>query len=301
MDARTGIVVMSVMALSCNAALEKKVDVAYGPSASQKLDIWWDADNKNAPIVFLVHGGGWKSGDKTAYSNEELATLVTGMGCVLVSPNYRLMGSKENPTAFQLIQDVWTALAWVREHSSEFGADKNRIVVGGASAGSHLAACLAYGSKTAWLEGTPYAGQEKQILSSIKGYYGDSCALVLHAEQGKLNPTSHVQAMCEQFNPINEIEKGEPSAYCVNGDADPTTPLEGVAAFQKKAESVGVDCQVEVIPDGRHMTGSRVLARATGRGNDKLPERLNDPVAYAELHERLVAQFKAFVTQAVAP
>ena len=39
-------------------------DLSYGPNVRNVLDVYWDTEYKNAPIVFTIHGGGFKFGDK---------------------------------------------------------------------------------------------------------------------------------------------------------------------------------------------------------------------------------------------
>jgi acetyl esterase/lipase len=293
---RLGLVLVFCFGVSHAGEIRNMLDVPYGPSPSQKLDVWWNPENANAPIVYMVHGGGWRQGDKRSYSRENFAELITEMGCVLVSTNYRLLGNEEQPSAFEVVQDVWRGLAWARDHADEFGANKDRILVGGASAGSHLSACLAYGDKRAWLAGTPFEGREAEIRSSIRGWYGDSCALRLEGNaSGRLG--TNALAMKEQFHPVDELDAGEPPAFCVNGDADALTPLAGVLAFQKRAESVGVPCEVAVIPDGAHMIGTQILMFTSPPTKNNLPERLRDKATFAAAHERLTQQFRGFVSE----
>ena len=46
-------------------------DLSYGPHERNVLDVYWDTEYKNAPIVFTIHGGGFRFGDK-AYCNEDM-------------------------------------------------------------------------------------------------------------------------------------------------------------------------------------------------------------------------------------
>ena len=70
---------------------EVKVDknVSYGKHERNVLDVYWDTDFKNAPIVFTIHGGAFKNGSK-AYCNKDMRDVYMAKGCIVVSPNYRL-------------------------------------------------------------------------------------------------------------------------------------------------------------------------------------------------------------------
>lgn len=270
----TLVLVLIAGTVSVQAKLISETDLSYGPSELQSLDVWWDDLNQNAPIVFLVHGGGWTSGDKRAYSNQDIAELITKKGCVLVSPNYRLLGSSDDPGYFEVIQDVWYALGWMINHADRFQADNSRILVGGSSAGSYLSACLAYGNNRDWLEGTPYEGNENIIQSGIRGWYGDSNP-VDFAQVANSGNNEKLKAFSSLFVPLEQLDKGEPEAYLSNGDNDRLTPFSGVEAFMKKCKKLGIDCKVLIIPGG-HMVGTRILFNEYEELQPKFKEFLNE-------------------------
>jgi acetyl esterase/lipase len=87
-----------------------------------------------APGVILLHGGGWRGGNRGMMQGygERLAAA----GFVCVAPEYRLTG--ESPWPAQ-IHDVKAAIRWTRARSAELGIDERRIAVLGRSAGAHLA------------------------------------------------------------------------------------------------------------------------------------------------------------------
>ncbi len=95
-------------------------------------------DDRGRPLVVYVHGGGWRIGDKARV--HEKPAHYCGKGFVLASVNYRLSPEVRHPAH---VQDVAEAIAWLRSHAHEFGADPNRVVLMGHSAGAHLVALLA--------------------------------------------------------------------------------------------------------------------------------------------------------------
>ncbi|MDF2443444.1 MAG: acetyl esterase [Subtercola sp.] len=87
------------------------------------------------PVYIYFHGGGWTSGDKTTVTKYCAHQAATGM--VVVNVNYRRAGR------FQMdhqIQDAGAAVRWVRENIRTHGGDPDRVVLGGDSAGGHIAA-----------------------------------------------------------------------------------------------------------------------------------------------------------------
>lgn len=115
-------------------------NVAYGSDPMQKLDVYFPAGAKNAPVILMVHGGGWRRGDKSAsgvVTNK--VTRWVHEGYIFISVNYRLI-PRVNPV--EEARDVATALAFAQKHSAEWGADPTRFILIGHSAGAHLVCLL---------------------------------------------------------------------------------------------------------------------------------------------------------------
>jgi arylformamidase len=112
------------------------LDIAYGPTAGQKLDVF-PATSSRAPVVVFIHGGYWRSLDKSEHSF--VAPMFNDAGACVVVPNYDLCPAVTIP---QIVLQTASALAWVWHHIDRFGGDPRRISLVGHSAGGHLAAMM---------------------------------------------------------------------------------------------------------------------------------------------------------------
>jgi len=131
----------------------RKLEVPYGASAKQAIDVYIPPGAKGAPVIVMVHGGAWKIGDKAnTGSIENKLKHWLPSGYVFVSVNYRLL---PEAMAQDQAQDVAAALRLVQARAGEWGGDPRRIVLMGHSAGAHLAALL---SSKPDLVGRPWAG-----------------------------------------------------------------------------------------------------------------------------------------------
>jgi acetyl esterase/lipase len=122
------------------AAVRKLDDLAYGPSAKQRLDVYLPPGAGRAPILVMVHGGAWMFGDKGSRGvvGAKVEHWVMN-GWILVSVNNRLL---PEATPLEQADDVAHALAFVQSRAAAWGGDATRIVLMGHSAGAHLVALL---------------------------------------------------------------------------------------------------------------------------------------------------------------
>lgn len=121
-------------------------DRSYGPHGPlNTLDVYRRRDHAGAaPTLIHVHGGSWMHGRKERQA-KPLTWHLAQKGWVVVSINYRLSPEATFPDH---VDDVKAAVAWVRDHAGELGADPDFIVLTGGSAGGHLAALAALDAET---------------------------------------------------------------------------------------------------------------------------------------------------------
>jgi len=124
--------------LPAGARLER--DLAYGSDPLYRLDVYHPASANDAPLIFMVHGGGWARGNKALWRVvKNKVKHWVGKGYIFVSTNYRMM-----PVADPVTQadDVAKALAFVQSQLKSWGGDPARVVIMGHSSGAHLVALL---------------------------------------------------------------------------------------------------------------------------------------------------------------
>ena len=121
-----------------------------GPGGPLPLRIYWPVEAAGVlPLLLHIHGGGWVLGDPDAYERVARAYCALG-GCVVVDVDYRRAPENRFPAA---LLDCEAALAWAAANAVSLGADPDRIVVTGDSAGGHLAASVCQRARV------PLAGQ----------------------------------------------------------------------------------------------------------------------------------------------
>lgn len=102
------------------------------------IRVYKKPDEKNAPLVIDIHGGGFVSGDLDN-DNIRSARIVENVPCTVISVGYRLAPESVFPAA---LEDCYAVLQYAYDHAEEFGIDRDRIALFGTSAGGCLAAAL---------------------------------------------------------------------------------------------------------------------------------------------------------------
>ncbi|ATQ74077.1 lipase [Massilia violaceinigra] len=130
-DTRTNaeIVTISGMGYVRRGAHLLQLDLFLPPQATR--------DKAPVAAVVLVHGGGWRSGERSNMA--PLAARLAARGIAAAVIDYRLADEARYPAA---IHDVKAALRWMRANSAAHGIDPRRIAVAGGSAGGQIASLV---------------------------------------------------------------------------------------------------------------------------------------------------------------
>lgn len=124
--------------------LECRLNVPYGPSDDEILDIF-PAAEKGAPVVVYIHGGAWTRSHKDSAAYQ--AEAFVGAGANYVTVNFALVPKVDLD---ELVRQNRAAIKWVYENAAGFGADPNKLYVAGHSSGGHVAGMMYVTDWTEW-------------------------------------------------------------------------------------------------------------------------------------------------------
>jgi len=137
------------MSQAAVAALAPRLDLRYGPGPKETLDLFVPATRPRGTFVF-IHGGYWRALDKSDFSFVAAPLVEQGIAVALV--NYDLCPSVAVAT---IVDQCRRSMLWLLREGPRYGAAIDHIVIGGHSAGGHLATML---FTTDWsTEGLPRA------------------------------------------------------------------------------------------------------------------------------------------------
>lgn len=150
--------------------------IAYGPHERHRVDFWAaKGADEHAPLLFFVHGGAWRAGDKALDTGYWKQVFFPGRGMALASTNYRLV---PGATVEQQAEDAAAALQAVLDRAGQLAIDPQRVVLMGHSAGAQLVTLL--GTDERWLRG---AGLSFDNIAGVIGNDG-ACYHVPHQLEG---------------------------------------------------------------------------------------------------------------------
>ena len=171
-----------------------------------------------------------------------VAAALARQGIGLVAPNYRLSPQVTFPA---YVEDAAEAVAWVMHHLPEIGADRERVFVGGHSAGGYLSALLAMDVRYLAAVGVP--------LQDMAGFLLVSAQVTTHFSLREERGASKDAILSDEASPAYYIRKDTPPLLCVMGDDDVPARLEENAYFVAALKAAGnAKVSLEVIQGRNH-------------------------------------------------
>jgi acetyl esterase/lipase len=249
----------SVLVLTCFSALSVAraahfTDLEYGNAGGEslKLDAYVPEGAGLFPAVILVHGGGWNGGDKSGGPRKgymaPMHEPLEKAGYAWFSINYRLAPKHQYPAN---IEDVETAIRWVKANAAKYHLDPQRLALSGESAGGHLIQLAA-------VRATP----ETRVAAVIPFYA--RCTLVDDIQPGgelranlaqlfgRKTYDDVAEKMMREASPLLHVKRGLPPFLLVHGTADQSVPYQQSLDWQARMKDLGMACDLITIKEGVH-------------------------------------------------
>jgi acetyl esterase/lipase len=243
-------------------------DVAYGKHPRQVLDFYQAKSDKPTPVVFYIHGGGWRNGDKKTNP-----TPFLDKGISVVAINYRFVQhgveEKVEPPVKAPLEDARRALQFVRSRAGEWNLDKKRIGATGGSAGGCSSLWLAFHDDMAdpksddpiarestrlycaAVNGAQTSLDPKELREWMPNYGYGAHAFGLQNFQSLVDNREKVLKWIKEYSPIEHATKDDPPIGLFYGGEkdvkvgdspkDPTHSAILGLKLEEKLKTVGVD------------------------------------------------------------
>ena len=252
-------------------------DITYVTRGDEtlELDVAWSPVGPAAPLVVLLHGGGWSGGSRTSFHGEMQALARRGYTAATVE--YRLTRAPRNvfPAA---AADVWCAVRSLRRRAEEFHIAPGRVAVMGYSAGGHLASLLGTGAAVERTDpGGCDGGDVTAGVQAVVSYAGPQDLRVngpYTQEQADLVTNflgvfpGDAPEVARLASPIAHVGPGAPPFLMLHGSDDPLVPISHPRRMRDALRAVGTPASLLEIPGVGHgfvgfLTSSDATVRCT--------------------------------------
>jgi len=250
-------------------AFERDIPFYEVPGTDRQVlcDVWSPADGDVSGLGYIYfHGSGWFTLDKD-FGTRPFFNHLAAQGHTVMDVAYRLCPEVD---IFDMVGDVKQAIAWMKRNASRYGVDPNKIVLGGGSAGCHLALLAAYAPQQP--EFTPQELEDVDLSAcGVISYYGPSDLRAGYERYTtkmienrpavpigtKMDPVEgrdyagrldillgcHPQESPEVYelaSPINHVHPGCPPTLLIQGEQDMLVSPDETRALYTKLVEAGV-------------------------------------------------------------
>jgi acetyl esterase/lipase len=242
----------------------------YGDHERQVLDFWKAKSDAPTPLVLMIHGGGWRGGDKSGYASQVKPFLDAGISAAAINYRYVQQAGKVEPPVKAPLDDAARALQTIRSKAKEWNLDKKRIGATGGSAGACSSLWLAFHDDRAdpksddpiarestrlhcaAVNGAQVSLDPKELREWIPNYTYGAHAFGLKNFQELHDKRADVMKWIKEYSPIEHLSKDDPPILLYYGgkeapvvgtkQADPTHSAVMGLKLQERCKDIGVEC-----------------------------------------------------------
>ncbi|MHB8575216.1 MAG: alpha/beta hydrolase fold domain-containing protein [Dehalococcoidia bacterium] len=206
-----------------------------------------------APGLLLVHGGGWRMGERAMMRDYGVRFAAAGFVCI--APEYRL--TPESPWPAQ-IEDVKAAIRWTRAHNGELQIDDARIAALGSSAGAHLVLLAAGTPGLAGYAGSGGSETSDDTLAAVIAIFPPT---VFHVGEQRTRGASPAKALmgdaeeaeaARLASPLTHVRPEFPPTLLLHGSADKVVPPSASIVMYEALVAAGVPVELHMYAEQPH-------------------------------------------------
>lgn len=252
------------------ARVERGLVYAYDRGAPLQLDLATPVGDGPHPFIVLIHGGGWRAGER-AHMDAELEAFAA-LGYAAASVDYRLLTRDDDNRFPAQIADVRCATRYLRRNASRLGLDPARAAALGYSSGGHLALLLGTGADVPGLDdGVCEDTETSSAVSAVVAFFGVS---ELRTDASFPRPSERLIErliggpraerldLTTLASPIAHIDARDAATLMFHASDDPVVPVAQSRRMRAALSGAGVPVRYVEVPGRRH--GFRVFPRDPG-------------------------------------
>ena len=241
-----------ILLQSCVSAQSKVLkDISYKMNASDeyekercKLDVYLTSSKEKTPVLVWFHGGSIQKGSKDKEDEVvDIAKVFADKGIAFVGVNYRLHPKVKFPT---YIVDCAASIKWTVDNAEKYGFDKNKIFVGGHSAGGYLTMMTSFKNS--------YVKEAGLNIDDIAGFIPVSGQTITHSTVRKEMGISRSIVIVDDKSPLYHHTKIKTPMFLLAGDKDLKMRAEESQFLFSGIKGNAKGSKFEVFKDRDHVT-----------------------------------------------
>jgi len=244
-----------------SASVKEERNITYCEIGNRKLllDVFYPSTKtkENRTAIFIIHGGGWRSGNRTQH--HALAQHLAKLGYVCFTPEYRLSTEALYPAA---VHDLKAALRWLHKNGKKYNIDTTKIAVAGFSAGGQLATLIGTTNGNKKFEGDIC---HQKFSSNVQAIIDlDGTLSFVHPESGEGDDSKKTSAATywfgyskkensqpwEEASPLSHVNAFTPPTLFINSSVDRMHA--GRDDFMKVLKANNIYTDVKTFSDAPH-------------------------------------------------
>lgn len=200
-----------------------KKEIVYKKIKGRKLhlDAYYNKNNSLNPVLVIIHGGGWKSGNKSQMETFAIELASKGYSCFNIE--YRLSPESKYPDA---IFDVKKAIQYIKINAQKFNTDNTKIAVLGCSSGGQIAALIGTTNGNSNFEENDKRVKVSSKVNAIVDIDGILAFRHPESEEGAVaslwlgGSYEEIPTVWQQASPLTHADNSTPPTLFINSSTD---------------------------------------------------------------------------------
>ncbi len=236
-------------------------NMEYGYHERQVVDLYLpESSDGEVGLILLIHGGGWKAGNKEDYADAPLGYLES-YGCAVAVLNYRYISRLYDIN--DELNDIDLCLERVKEKAVEKGITLSGVLLSGGSAGAHLSmlyayarrdtapitpeAVISYSGPTDFTDENFYYNNPLGSKHSIASLFSDACG-----KRFRFRNRDNAYNELMSVSPVAYVDSSSVPTVINHGMKDSVVPFTNAQTIIEKFEQYGVEYDFNIYPDSEH-------------------------------------------------
>lgn len=199
--------------------VKEKKEIVYKKINDRELhlDAYFPKNKKRNPAIVIIHGGGWRSGNKSQMETFAMEMASKNYSCFNIE--FRLSLEAPYPAA---IFDVKNAIQYIKKNARKFNIDTTKIAVLGCSSGAQMAALVGTTNGKTDFEDSNKNVKYSSKVNAIVNIDGILAFKHPESAEGKVaglwlgGSYEETPTIWEQASPLNQTDKNTPPILFIN-------------------------------------------------------------------------------------